>query len=124
MCHLLLLMPFASLIVFWLLPFEQALAIYLAILAACAVLYWLIWKACRRPVATGIEGMIGGIGKVIQIGEKKAKIFYKGEIWNAFSADSISLGDSVEISRVERMTVIVRKAVKGQARQVASFGCH
>jgi membrane protein implicated in regulation of membrane protease activity len=124
MCHLLLLMPFASLIVFWLLPFEQALTLYLVILAVCAVLYWLIWKAFRRPVATGVEGMIGGVGKVIQVGEKKAKIFYRGEIWNAFSAEQISLGDSVEIARVERMTLIVRKAVKGQARQAASFGCH
>lgn len=124
MCHLLLLMPFASLIVFWLLPFEQALTVYLVILTACAVLYWLIWKAIRRPVATGIEGMIGRIGTVIQIGEKKAKIFYKGEIWNATSAEQISLGDSVEITRVERMTLIVRKAVKGRARQAASFGCH
>lgn len=113
MCHLLLLMPFVSLVVFWILPFEQALAIYLVILTTFAVLYWLIWKAFRRPVATGIEGMIGGVGEVIQIGKKSAKIFYKGEIWNAFSAEQISLGDSVEIARVERMTLIVRKAVKG-----------
>ncbi|MDZ4345096.1 MAG: NfeD family protein, partial [Candidatus Binatia bacterium] len=84
----------------------------------------LIWKALRMPVSTGIEGMIGGVGKVIQIGEKTAKISYKGEIWDAFSADQISLGDSVEIARVERMTLIVRKVVKGQARQAASFGCH
>jgi len=124
MCHILLLMPFVSLVVFWLLPFEQALAIYLIILAVCSVLYWLIWKAFRRPVATGIEGMIGGIGKVIQIGEKSAKIFYKGEIWNAMCADPLSVGDSVEIARLERMTLIVRKVVKGQARQVASFSCH
>jgi membrane-bound serine protease (ClpP class) len=117
-------MPFVSLVVFWILPFEQALAIYLVILTAFAVLYWLIWKAFRRPVATGIEGMIGGVGEVIQIGKKSAKIFYKGEIWNAFSAEQISLGDSVEIARVERLTLIVRKAVKGQARQPASFGCH
>lgn len=124
MCHLLLVMPFASLIVFWLLPFEEALALYLAILAVCAVMYGLIWKAIKRPVATGIEGMIGGVGSVIQVGERKAKIFYRGEIWNAFSTESISLGDSVEIARVERMTLIVHKAVKGQARQAASFGCH
>ncbi len=121
MCHLLLLMPFASLVVFWLLPFEQALTVYLVILAVCAVLYWLIWKAFRRPVATGIEGMIGGIGRVIQVGEKGAKIFYKGEIWTARSADAISVGDSVEIARVERMTLIVRKFVKGEARHAASF---
>ena len=78
----------------------------------------------RRPVSTGIEGMIGGVGKVIQISKKTAKMFYKGEIWDATSADQLSLGDSVEIGRVERMTLIVRKVVKGQARQAASFGCH
>lgn len=124
MCHLLFLMPFVSLVVFWFLPFWEALAVYLAVLATCAVLYWLIWKALRRPVATGIEGMIGGVGRVIQVGKKSVKIFYKGEIWNAESTDSLSVGDSVEVARVERMTLIVRKFVKGQARQVASFSCH
>ncbi len=124
MCHLLLIMPVVSLVLFWILPFEQALTIYLLILATCAVLYWLIWKALRRPVATGIEGMIGGVGEVLQSGEKSAKIFYKGEIWNAESAERLCAGDSVEIARLERMTLIVRKLVKDQARQVASFGCH
>lgn len=124
MCHLLLIMPFVSLVVFWILPFEQALAIYLIILATCAVLYWLIWKAFRRPVATGMEGMIGGVGEVLLSGEKSAKIFYKGEIWNAVSAERLSVGDSVEIARLERLTLIVRKTVKGQDRQVARFGCH
>lgn len=124
MCHILLVMPFVSVVVFWFLPFEQALAIYLVILALCAVLYGLIWKALRRPVATGIEGMIGGAGNVIQIGGKSAKIFYKGEIWDAISADPLSVGDSVEIAKLERMTLIVRKVVKGQARQVAGFSCH
>jgi|SRR3972149_204887 len=124
MCHLLLLMPFVSLVVFWLLPFEQALTIYLVILAACAVLYWLIWKALRRPVTTGVEGMIGGVGQVIQLGKRTTKIFYKGEIWNAISADPLSVGDSVEIARLERMTLIVRKVVEGQARQVIGLGCH
>ncbi len=123
MCHLLLLMPFASLLVFWLLPFEQALGIYLLILAACGVLYWLIWKAFRRPVATGIEGMIGGVGKVTYIGEKKAKIFYRGEIWYVSSTDPLRVGDSVEIARLKRMTLIVRKIVKSQASQIASFSC-
>lgn len=124
MCHLLLLMPFVSLAVFWFLPFEEAMAIYLVTLVVCAFFYWSIWKAFSRPVATGIEGMIGGVGQVIQIGKKTAKIFYKGEIWDAVSADPVSVGDSVEIARVERMTLIVRKIVTGQARQVASLSCH
>ena len=124
MCHLLLVLPFVSLLLFSFLPFNQALLLYIPILLFCVILYWLIWKAMRRPVSTGVEGMIGGVGKVIQIGKKTAKIFYKGEIWDAMSTDQLSVGDSVEIARLEKMTVIVRKAVKGQARQEASFGCH
>lgn len=124
MCHLLLVMPFVSLVVFWILPFEQALAIYLIILGACAVLYWLIWKAFRRPVATGIEGMIGGVGEVLESGEKSVKIFFKGEIWNAVSGERLSVGDSVEITRLERMTLIVRKVIRGQARLVERVSCH
>ena len=124
MCHILLVMPFVSLVVFWFLPFGEALAVYLIILATCAVLYWLIWKAFRRPVTTGMEGMIGGVGKVIQIGKKTAKIFYQGEIWDGVAVEPLSVGDSVEITRLERMTLVVRKFVKGQGRQGASFSCH
>ena len=124
MCHLLFVLPFVSLILFSLLPFNQALLLYISVLLFCAIFYWLIWKDMRKPVSTGIEGMIEGIGRVIEIGGKSAKIFYKGEIWDATSADQLSVGDSVEIARVERMTVIVRKLVKGQARQVVGFGCH
>ena len=124
MCHLLLVLPVVSLILFSFLPFNQALPLYLLILLFCAIFYWLIWKDMRKPVSTGIEGMIEGIGRVIEIGGKSAKIFYKGEIWDATSADQLSVGDSVEIARVERMTVIVRKVVKGQARQPAGLGCH
>jgi membrane protein implicated in regulation of membrane protease activity len=124
MCHLLLVMPLVSLIVFLFLPFEEALGIYLVILAACAVLYWLIWKAICRPVATGAEGMIGGVGKVIQNGKMSAKIFYKGEIWNATSSDELSAGDSVEIARLEKMTLMVRKIVKGPARKEERLGSH
>src|SRR3972149_180042 len=109
MCHLLLVLPFVSLILFSILPFNQALPLYLLILLFCAILYWLIWKAMRRPVSTGIEGMIGGVGKVIQIGKKTAKMFYKGEIWDPGSVDELCVGDSVAIAGVERMTVIVRK---------------
>lgn len=119
MCHLLLVMPFVSLVVFLFLPFEEALGIYLMILAVCAVLYWLIWKAIRRPVTTGVEGMIGGTGKVLENGSKTAKVFYKGEIWDAVCSEQLSVGDSVEIAGLERMKLIVRKAVKGRRAAVS-----
>jgi membrane-bound ClpP family serine protease len=44
----------------------------------------------RKPVTTGVEGMDGGVGKVIQDGPKSAKVFYKGEIWEAMCAKGSS----------------------------------
>jgi hypothetical protein len=63
MCHLLLVLPLVSLILFLLLPIEVAATLYSFILLFCAILYWLIWKAMRRPVTTGIEGMMGAVGQ-------------------------------------------------------------
>lgn len=115
MCHILLVLPFISLIVFWFLPFDQALMLYASIMLVCAVLYWLIWKAIRRPVTTGVEGMIGGIGKVIQTGKGSAKVFYKGEIWDAISREQLPVGQSVEITGLQRMKLIVRKHLRSRS---------
>ena len=124
MCHLLLLAPVFGLSVFYFLPLGDAWIVYSILSFSCGVVYWLIWREQCRPAATGSEGMIGGVGKVIQIGKRTAKIFYRGEIWNAISTEPLSVGDSVEIARLERMTLIVRKVVEGQARQAASLRCH
>lgn len=109
MCHILLLLPFIGVILFFIMPFGQALALYSLILFISSIFFWLIWKDMQRPVATGVEGMVGGIGKVIQNGTKTAKVFYKGEIWEAICAEEISIGELVEVTGLERMKVIVRK---------------
>lgn len=109
MCHILFILPFVALILFFFLPFGQALFFYSFILILCSIFYWLIWKDMRRPVTTGIEGMIGGVGRVIQNGTGTAKVFYKGEIWDAICAEDVSVGDFVEVTGLERMKVIVQK---------------
>ncbi len=114
MCHILLLLPFIGVILFFIMPFGQALALYSFILFISSIIIWLIWKDMRMPVSTGIEGMTGGVGKVIQNGTKTAKIFYKGEIWEAICAEEISVGELVEVPGLERMKVIVRK--RGRCR--------
>jgi len=60
MCQILFLIPFFAPILFFFLPFGQALLLYGFILILCSILFWLIWKDFRRPVTTGTEGMIGG----------------------------------------------------------------
>ncbi len=114
MCHILFLIPIFAPILFFFLPFGQALLLYSFILLLCFIVFWLIWKDFRRPVTTGIEGMIGGVGKVMRNGRKAAKVFYKGEIWDAICAEDVSIGESVVVTGLERMKLIVRKGAGAQ----------
>ncbi len=114
MCHLVLVLPFVSLILFSFLPFEQAMLLYALVLFICGLLYWLIWRDMRRPVTTGIEGMIGAVGQVIQNGKRTHKVFVKGEIWDAICDEALSVGESVEVIGLKRMELAVRKRLRRQ----------
>jgi len=109
MCHILFLIPFFAPILFFFLPFGQALALYSFILLLCSILFWLLWKDMRRPMTTGIEGMIGGVGKVMRNGTGTAKVLYRGEIWDAICADEVSVGEFVGVTGVKGMKLTVRK---------------
>ena len=122
MCHILLVLPFISLVLFLILPFDQAMAIYSVILLISVILYWLIWKAMRRPVTTGVEGMIGAVGQVIQNSAGSHKVFVKGEIWDAVSVEQLSVGDPVEITGLKRMQLTVRKKLKLKNQVSGSTG--
>jgi membrane protein implicated in regulation of membrane protease activity len=108
MCHILFVLPFAGLVLFWLLPLEQAILSYSLILVASGILLWLLWKDFVKPVTAGIEGMIGQKANVIQNSNDTVKVFFKGEIWDAVSQEDLSVGQRVEITGVERMRLVVR----------------
>lgn len=110
MCHIFLVLPILALPLFLILPWEEALALYAGICFLSAAFYWLIWRTMRRQAATGIEGMMGGIGTVFQCIEGKTKVFYRGEIWNAVSEEPIALGERVEIIGFDRLKLVVRHA--------------
>lgn len=111
MCHIILALPILALPVFFILPREEAAFVYVGICVLSATLYWLIWRAMRRPPRTGIEGMMGGVGTVFLSGEGKPKLFYRGEIWDVVSNEALSLGERVEIVGFDRMKLIVRHRV-------------
>jgi membrane protein implicated in regulation of membrane protease activity len=111
MCHILLLLPVFALPLFWVLPREEALIVYAVVCFFSAAFYWLVWQTMHRPAATGIEGMIGGIGTIFRCGEGQTKVLYRGEIWDAVCNDGISLGERVEIIGFDRMKLVVRRRV-------------
>lgn len=111
MCHILLVLPVFALPLFWFLPWEEASIVYVGVCVFSAAFYWLIWQTMHRPAATGIEGMIGGIGTIFRCGQGQTKVLYRGEIWDAVCKDSASLGERVEIIGFDRMKLIVRRRV-------------
>ena len=62
MCHLILALPFLGLMVFWLWPLYVAASVYAAIFLLSLWLYYLIIQVMRRPVVTGAEEILQGIG--------------------------------------------------------------
>jgi membrane-bound ClpP family serine protease len=55
--------------------------------------------------------MIGGIGTVFQYSERKTKVFYRGEIWDAISKDAMSLDERAQIIGFDRLKPVVRRRV-------------
>lgn len=119
MCHIVLVLPIVALPIFMIFPLVEASLYYGLILVACAILYWLMVKDMRMPASTGVEGMIGAIGRVIGNGARGIKVSLKGEIWDADCGEAVFEGEAVEVTGVERMRVIVQKRTPAAGRQRA-----
>ncbi len=64
-------------------------------------------EARRRPVATGTQGMIGGLAEVVGDFTGKGRVRYGGELWNACSTAALRTGEMARIVRVEGLTLWV-----------------
>lgn len=117
MCHIVLVLPVLALPLFMFLPFGPALFSYSLILLVCAILYWLMIRDMRRPASTGVEGMIGGVGRVIGNGTRGIKVAYRGEIWDADCREEAAEGEAVEVTGLERMRLIVQKRSEALAKR-------
>jgi len=103
--------------VFWLLPFTQALPIYLVLLLLFAGTMWAMRDAMKRPPMTGAGCLIGRTAIVVS----RSTLGYGppyvvrllGELWSAYCRDSLHSGDAVIIVSVEGNRVRVER--KGNA---------
>ncbi len=119
MCHLVLLMPVIALPVFWLMPPAFAVPIYAVIAFLSGLVYWLITRAMRNPVATGVESIIGTSAEVISAtnrqGYPKYLVQAGGEIWTASSASSLRPGEMVNIAAVDGIKLVIEPAGNNSA---------
>ena len=111
MCHILFLLPFVALLLFFLLPAGQAAFLSIPLFLVFMWLAWVTWKDMRRPVATGIEGLMGGKAQVVSRTKDGPKVLLRGELWDAVCGDDLSVGETVRVTGFERMKLVVRKDI-------------
>lgn len=109
MCHIVVLLPLLAVAVFLLLPLGQAAFISVPVFLVFFWLAWVMWKDFRRPVSTGIEGLLGNRAQVVSKTSYGARVSLKGELWDAVSGDELSVGETVRVTRFERMRLVVHR---------------
>lgn len=73
------------------------------------VLFFVV-RAQKTHFVSGVEGMVGDRGTAVTDVHGEGKVFVHGEYWDAWSDEPIVRGEAVEVVRVDRMRVEVRKA--------------
>ena len=66
-------------------------------------------RSLRRPVVTGVQGMIGDDAEVLQdfTSAGSGRVRYRGELWNARSSVGLQAGQMARIVKVEGLTLWV-----------------
>ncbi|HEY82342.1 MAG TPA: hypothetical protein G4O01_03515 [Dehalococcoidia bacterium] len=113
-CHAVFILPFVGLPLFWLLSLEYALPINIAIWLATPFLYRAIRGAMRKPPADGFRSLVGSQAEVVSKTEMGRSARYlvrvHGELWSAYSAESLDIGEQVNIVAVKGIGLVVARA--------------
>ncbi|MEM6812373.1 MAG: NfeD family protein [Pseudomonadota bacterium] len=90
-------------------PIDLNILIGLAVLALLGSIAGGIYtyRLYKRQMTSGVEGMIGDIGKVLEWKKTEGRVFVQGENWQAYSDEALSLkkDEEIIISKVEKMRV-------------------
>jgi membrane-bound serine protease (ClpP class) len=83
--------------------------VVLIILLIALIIGRLVLKDFKKKPETGMEKLINMTGTVKVWNDKKGKIFLNGEFWDAVSEDTLSVGDTVQVTDYKDMTLYVKK---------------
>jgi membrane-bound serine protease (ClpP class) len=75
------------------------------------IVIWLAIKAQMRKHYSGAESMIEAQGEASTDINGNGMVFYKGEYWNAESANPIPKGAKVKITKVEGLKLTVEEII-------------
>ena len=100
-------MPLIALLLFLLLPWPYALALYVPIASVSLLGYWKTLQAQRQPPLVGIRAMIGGRAEVVSSKKGELEVHYRGETWRAVSSQALQHGQAVVIEDVDGLTLRV-----------------
>jgi membrane-bound serine protease (ClpP class) len=64
-------------------------------------------RSMRRPVVTGVQGMVGDRAEVIQSSAGTGRVRYRGELWKAHSEVELQPGQMARIVKVDGLTLWV-----------------
>jgi membrane-bound ClpP family serine protease len=107
---IIMLSPFLALVLFYYLPFQTALRIYIAIVIVAGYGYYIMFKSMRAKVKTGMEAMMGAEALVIEDIDPEGKVRFKDEIWTATTpGKKISQGEKVRILEAEGLVLVVER---------------
>ncbi len=114
-CHAVLLLPFAGLPLFWLLPLGYALPINGGIWLASPFLYRAIRRGMRKPIQDGFQSLIGTEAEVVSKRSPDNSTQYlvrsqgEGELWSAYSTDILEAGERVNIVALKGIGLVVER---------------
>jgi membrane-bound serine protease (ClpP class) len=93
----------------------------LAVVGICALLFFFvvimaISRARHRPVAVGVEDMVGATGVALSVVDPWGQVRLRGETWKARTeGESLHKDERIEVLRTEGLTLIVRRAAEPEA---------
>jgi|GEM_PF-3332570 len=114
---ILLLLPVLGLILFFVLPFSQALPSYLLVLAFSAFFYVLMFRAMRKSRQKSLFEMVGETAEALDWKDGQGQVLCLGAIWEARSETGRSFprGAKLRVTGVEGLTLVVKAAGDDQA---------
>ena len=93
--------------------FQIALPIILAITALSAVLMifviGMVWRARRKPIASGLATLIDASTEVIAIEDARPMVHLQGENWQVRCDQPLKVGDRVRVVEAAGLILTVKK---------------